>query len=139
MATSNPSTWSQHLPWVEYAHNTLTCSMTRLYPLKASLGCQAPLLFLQEQESIGPGMHLGYQQVLSQLLLPACPFLSAGSVPAGNQVPQGPPRFICPSAVQLTSPESMRIHPTFHVSQLKNHVQKVSVPSFRTLASYQLR
>lgn len=54
VATFNPSTWSQHLPWVEYAHNTLTCSMTGLFPFKASLSCQPPLLSLQEQESTVP-------------------------------------------------------------------------------------
>lgn len=91
-----------------------------------------------EGNSVGPGMHPGYQQALSQLPPPACPFLSAGSVPAGNQVPKDP-RFIGPYAVRLTLPESMRSHPTFHVSQLKKHVQKLSVPSFRTPVPPQLR
>uniref|UniRef100_A0A8D3E3V3 Gypsy retrotransposon integrase-like protein 1 n=1 Tax=Scophthalmus maximus TaxID=52904 RepID=A0A8D3E3V3_SCOMX len=33
MTSRNPSSWSQLLPWVEYAHNTLTSSATGAFPL----------------------------------------------------------------------------------------------------------
>lgn len=44
ITTQNPATWSSHLPWVEYAHNSLTSSATGLLPFEASLGYW-PLLF----------------------------------------------------------------------------------------------
>lgn len=50
VAVTYPSSWSTRLPWVEYAHNTLTCSKTGLSTFEASLGYQRPPSF-QEQES----------------------------------------------------------------------------------------
>lgn len=47
MAGTTPSSWSNHLPGVEYAHNTLICSATELSPFEASVGYQPPLLFFQ--------------------------------------------------------------------------------------------
>lgn len=44
VASTNQTTWSEQLPWIEYAHNSLTSSATRLSPFEASLGYQ-PLLF----------------------------------------------------------------------------------------------
>lgn len=64
VATSNPSSWSQHLPWVEYAHNTLMCYVTGLSPFEASPGYQPSLLPLQEQELAVPSI---------QQFLPECP------------------------------------------------------------------
>lgn len=46
---SSPTTWSSHLPWIEYANNTLTSTGTGLSPFEACLGYQ-PLFPAQERE-----------------------------------------------------------------------------------------
>ena len=43
MAEANPTTWSSHLTWVEYSHNSLVSSATGVSPFEASLGYQPPL------------------------------------------------------------------------------------------------
>lgn len=48
VTTLNPVTCSLHLPWVEYAHNSLTSSTTGLSTFEASLGYHPPL-FLQNE------------------------------------------------------------------------------------------
>lgn len=39
---TNTCSWSNNLLWVEYAHNSLTCSATGLPPFEASLGYRPP-------------------------------------------------------------------------------------------------
>lgn len=38
VAAKNPSSWSTHLVWVEYAHNCLSCAATGLSPFEGGLG-----------------------------------------------------------------------------------------------------
>ncbi|CDQ60113.1 unnamed protein product [Oncorhynchus mykiss] len=48
LVSTNPTTWSQQLVWVEYARNTLPCSATGLSPFECSFGYQPPLFSEQE-------------------------------------------------------------------------------------------
>lgn len=125
MATCNPSTWSQHLPWVEYAHNTLTCSATGLSPFESSLGYQpAPRTPAPGTGALNtvvlsgparPGRQLGQRrsapkipagaQLSTTVNLPLPISWSVGLVvhpehSAGSQVPQGHPHFIFPFPVK---------------------------------------
>uniref|UniRef100_A0AAQ4PE48 Gypsy retrotransposon integrase-like protein 1 n=1 Tax=Gasterosteus aculeatus aculeatus TaxID=481459 RepID=A0AAQ4PE48_GASAC len=54
--SNNPSSWSRHLPWVEYAHNSHTSTATGLSPFEASLGYQPPLFPSQEVEVAVPSV-----------------------------------------------------------------------------------
>ncbi|KAI3353855.1 hypothetical protein L3Q82_004863 [Scortum barcoo] len=56
MASQHPSSWSQQLLWVEYAHNTLTCSATGLFPFQCAYGFQPPLFPDLEEEVSCPSV-----------------------------------------------------------------------------------
>ncbi|KAK6308489.1 hypothetical protein J4Q44_G00217600, partial [Coregonus suidteri] len=53
---SNPGSWSSMLPWVEYAHNTLTNASSGLSPFLCDLGYQPPLFPSQERELAVPSV-----------------------------------------------------------------------------------
>ncbi len=50
LASSNPTSWTSQLPWVEYAHNTLPTAATGLSPFQCVYGFQPPLFPSQERE-----------------------------------------------------------------------------------------
>lgn len=56
VTSSNPSSWSSLLPWVEYAHNTLPNASSGMSPFLCSLGYQLPLFPAQEQELAVPSV-----------------------------------------------------------------------------------
>ena len=56
MVSQNPSSWSSQLLWVEYAHNSLTSSATRLSPFECAYGFQPPLFPAQEEEVSCPSV-----------------------------------------------------------------------------------
>ena len=50
LVSQNPATWSKHLVWVEYAHNTLPTSATGFTPFKCVFGYEPPLFADNEPE-----------------------------------------------------------------------------------------
>ena len=62
MVYQNPSTWSKHLVWVEYAHNSSPTSATGLSPFHCALGNQPPLFPDDEMEVSVPSAHAMVQR-----------------------------------------------------------------------------
>ncbi|KAL0147984.1 hypothetical protein M9458_056711 [Cirrhinus mrigala] len=62
MVSQNPSSWSQQLSWVEYAHNSLPVSATGLSPFECSLGYQPPIFPSLESEVAVPSAHAFVQR-----------------------------------------------------------------------------
>ena len=57
LVSQKPTTWSKHLIWVEYAHNTLPTSATGISPFQCVHGYQPPLFPELEQEVTVPSAH----------------------------------------------------------------------------------
>ena len=62
VTTSNPASWSLHLPWGEYSLNTMVSSATGLSPFQCSLGYQPPLFHSQETEAAVPSIQAHLRQ-----------------------------------------------------------------------------
>ncbi len=62
LVSQNPSSWSQQLSWVEYAHNSLPVSATGLSPFECSLGYQPPIFSSLESEVAVPSAHAFVQR-----------------------------------------------------------------------------
>ncbi|KAL2079786.1 hypothetical protein ACEWY4_025530 [Coilia grayii] len=54
VASRDPLSWASRLVWVEYAHNSLTCSATGMSSFKCVYGYQPPLFSSQEGEASCP-------------------------------------------------------------------------------------
>ena len=52
----HPASWSTHLSWIEYAHNSLVCSATGMSPFMAANGFQPPLFPSQETDVAVPSV-----------------------------------------------------------------------------------
>lgn len=57
LVSQNQATWSDHLTWVEYAHNTLPSAATGLSPFQCANGYQPPLFPANEKEVTVPSAH----------------------------------------------------------------------------------
>ncbi|KAG1925390.1 retrotransposable element [Pimephales promelas] len=62
MVSKNPSSWSQQLSMVEYAHNTLPVSSTGLSPFECSVGYQPPIFPSLKSEVAVPSAHAFIQR-----------------------------------------------------------------------------
>uniref|UniRef100_A0A8C1TGE2 Gypsy retrotransposon integrase-like protein 1 n=1 Tax=Cyprinus carpio TaxID=7962 RepID=A0A8C1TGE2_CYPCA len=62
LVSKNPSSWSQQLSMVEYAHNSLPVSATGLSPFQCSLGYQPPVFPSLESEVAVPSAHAFVQR-----------------------------------------------------------------------------
>uniref|UniRef100_A0A8C7WS22 Gypsy retrotransposon integrase-like protein 1 n=1 Tax=Oryzias sinensis TaxID=183150 RepID=A0A8C7WS22_9TELE len=56
VCSQNPTSWSDHLSWIEYAHNSLVSSATGRSPFEASLGYQPPLFPSEEADLAVPSV-----------------------------------------------------------------------------------
>ncbi len=56
ITATTPSSWSSHLSWIEYAHNSLTSSATGMLPFDCSLGYLPQLFPAQEGEITVPSV-----------------------------------------------------------------------------------
>ena len=156
VTTSNPASWSLHLPWVEYSLNTMVSTATGLSPFMCSLGYQPPLFPSQETEAAVPSVraHLRrcrriwktardamitnrdrVERSANRRRVPAPAYrpgqrvwLLARDLHLPTVSRKLAPRYvgpypiaqvINPSALRLTLPSSLKIHPVFHVSQVK--------------------
>ena len=56
VAARNPPAWSDHLSWIECAHNFMSCAATGMSPFECSLGYQPPLFPSQEDDISVPSV-----------------------------------------------------------------------------------
>ena len=63
VASRLPSSWATHLPWVEYAHNSLISSATGFSPFMINTGYQPPLFPSQESDAAVPSVHAQFRRV----------------------------------------------------------------------------
>ncbi|KAI3375053.1 hypothetical protein L3Q82_021575, partial [Scortum barcoo] len=57
LVAQNQTTWSDHLTWMEYAHNSLPTAATGLSPFQVIHGYQLPLFPANEEEVTVPSAH----------------------------------------------------------------------------------
>uniref|UniRef100_A0A673CBI9 Gypsy retrotransposon integrase-like protein 1 n=1 Tax=Sphaeramia orbicularis TaxID=375764 RepID=A0A673CBI9_9TELE len=165
LASQNPASWSRHLLWVEFAHNSLPSASSGLSPFHVVYGYQPPLFpSLEKEVGVPSALALIHRCKRTwtrarQALLKASGryktsadahrtpapvyhpdqrvWLSAKHLPLRIESRKLAPRFvgpfpiskiINPVSVRLKLPRSMRIHPTFHVSQIKPVKESRLVP-----------
>ena len=120
---TSPTSWNTQLPWVEYANNTLVNASTGLSPFMASLGYQPPLFPELEEEIAVPSVqtHLRrYRRIWKRTRVVLLHASSRSQVQANKQFGKVWLRAKdLPCAVRLRLPPSLRVHPNFHVSQVK--------------------
>ncbi|KAJ8333610.1 hypothetical protein SKAU_G00416180 [Synaphobranchus kaupii] len=103
----NPASWSRLLPWVEYAHNSLKCTSTGMSPFECSLGYQPPLLTAQEAEVAVPSVKSHILKCKRMWRLTRTALLRSNS------------RTQRLADLHRTAAPQYKIHPIFHVSQVK--------------------
>lgn len=62
VAARHPASWSTHLPWIEYSHNSLVSSATGMSPFMAANGFQPPVFPSQETRVAVPSIQKHLQR-----------------------------------------------------------------------------
>merc|ERR1712035_191278 len=62
VAARLPASWSTHLPWVEYCHNSLASSATGMSPFMVVNGFQPPLFPSQETDVAVPSVQAHFRR-----------------------------------------------------------------------------
>uniref|UniRef100_A0A8C7KJ45 Gypsy retrotransposon integrase-like protein 1 n=1 Tax=Oncorhynchus kisutch TaxID=8019 RepID=A0A8C7KJ45_ONCKI len=102
----NPASWSEQLPWAEYAHNSLPSSATGLSPFQSSLGYQPPLFSSQLAESCVPSAQAFVQRcerTWKRVRSALCSY-RAQTVRAANKRRTKSPRYCRGQRVWLSKP-----------------------------------
>ncbi|KAK1802979.1 hypothetical protein P4O66_021516 [Electrophorus voltai] len=142
LATSCPSSWSEHLLWAEFAHNTLWHASIGMSPFECQFRYAPPMfpdqeadMDVQSAEQTVRLCCLAWRKArnagLSYLLpLLKCftPTRHAKDLPLHGYPRKLAPHYIGPFKVlrhvnpvsyRLALSPSLRVHPTFHVSRLR--------------------
>ncbi|KAI2644393.1 Transposon Tf2-6 polyprotein [Labeo rohita] len=121
LVSKNPSSWSQQLSMVEYAHNSLPVSSMGLSPFECSIGYQPPIFPSLESEVAVPSAHAFVQRCHHTWTRARETLLQVGArTKAKADRHRSRPPIISPVAVRLNLPPVYRrIHPVFHVSKIK--------------------
>ncbi|XP_077429679.1 uncharacterized protein LOC144056607 [Vanacampus margaritifer] len=78
LVSQNPASWSKHLVWVEFAHNSLPTSATGLTPFKCVFGYDPPFFSNLESEASVPSAHaLNGEYCANKHSYETCPLLYA--------------------------------------------------------------
>ncbi|KAI3358181.1 hypothetical protein L3Q82_003174 [Scortum barcoo] len=143
LVAQNQTTWSQHLTWVEYAHNSLPTAATGLSPFQVVYGYQPPLFPTNETEVTVPSAHAMVKKcrkiwaAARRMLLRNQSRMKA----AAGRHRRPAPAYRLGQKVWLSTkdlplhvhsrklaPRSLHVHPTLHVSKLKPFRDSPLVP-----------
>uniref|UniRef100_A0A8C6LI56 Gypsy retrotransposon integrase-like protein 1 n=1 Tax=Nothobranchius furzeri TaxID=105023 RepID=A0A8C6LI56_NOTFU len=146
VCATNPTSWSNHLAWMEYAHSSHVSTATGQSPFEASLGYQPSLFPLQSDSTITTPQFVRRarrawtaaernQQLADRHRRPAPVYtpgqmvwLSSRDLPIKATSKKFAPRFLglfeivavpSPVTIHLDLLRSLRIHPIFQVSLIK--------------------
>ena len=108
VSAKNPSSWSTHLAWIEYSHNSLPSTATSISPFECSMGYQSLSFQLRRLTSHRLSSH---RYNLTSIDVPRLGgifvWLSSKTVSKKTVL-----SIINPTVVKLKLSSHMKVHPT---------------------------